>query len=152
MTNGVHSTCARAAALACLLALGCVSVPPTTPIETIDDPSAARLHRLCEYVAMYYATHRQLPPNARALEEDFGAEAPPCVSPRSGDDYSFLSGTVAIAGRPGRIFLLDPAPVTVKGRECRWAILVSETPDKRSLVTQVVPLSEREVTAALQPR
>ncbi len=148
MTSGMT----RAAALACLLALGCVSVPPTTSVEAIDDPSAARLHRLCEYIAMYYAAHRELPPNARALTDAFGAEAPPCVSPRSGVDYYFLSGTVAIAGRPGRIFLIDPAPVTVKGRECTWVILVSETPDKRSLVTQVVPLSEREVAAALKSR
>lgn len=152
MNDARRSRRRRGGALACLLALGCVSVPSGTAPETIDDPAAERLHRLCEHVVLYYAAQRELPPDAGALKEAFGAALPPLVSPRSGEDYSFLSGAAAIAGRPGRLFLFDPAPATVAGRRCFWGILVSESPQKRSLVTQVVPLEEREVAEALHAR
>ncbi|HAK95784.1 MAG TPA: hypothetical protein DCM87_12510 [Planctomycetes bacterium] len=139
-------------AFACLLALGCVSVPPGTAHETIDDPAAERLHRLCEHVVLYYAAQQALPPDADALREAFGAALPPCTSPRSGEDYSFPPGAVAIAGRPGRLLLYDPAPAMIGGRRCLWGILVSESPGMHGLVTQVVPLGEREVAEALRVR
>ena len=56
---------------ACWMAFGCETTPVVEPplSGTVTDPSAEKLHEICERLLIYYALNQSLPPNPNQAVE-----------------------------------------------------------------------------------
>ena len=137
-----------------LMVLGCETTTATrSPFSaTVDDPSAQRLHEICEHLLLYYAVNQALPPTLEGLRQVRPESLPPLVSPESGQPYVYHRTPIYLQGRSSRLLIHDPvrAKATIRGEPARWVVLVAE-PDPElggPLATQVVPITESEMEAA----
>jgi hypothetical protein len=142
---------------ACWLTLGCQSEPAVqAPLSaTVTDPSAEKLHEICEQLLIHYALSQSLPPSLEALRDAKAGDTLSLVSPVSGRPYAYFAKPLFLKGRTNRLLVCDAdvAKATVRGRPARWVVLVTE-PDPDSdpggpLTTQVVLMAQSELDAAL---
>ncbi len=142
----------------CILVAGCQSTGPEqdTLSATVTDPSAVRLHEICEHLLLYYAQNWSLPPNLEALHGTGPGELPPLVSPVSGEAYLYYKTPVKLPERPQLLLIQDPTPakVSVRGESSRWVVIIAEPKSEEiltndPLVTQVIPLPISDIRKAL---
>lgn len=140
------------AALAILVAGGCVSGPKDEPEEQLSlarqapitntDPCAMRLHDICGAMLFYYFNHYELPQSLADLEpisED--QPLPPMICPVTQVPYIYNLDGIYLPERNSWIILYDPAPAHSR---MRWAVTVQQPPDETEmLVTKVIGLPER---------
>ncbi|MBI1371542.1 MAG: hypothetical protein GC159_02095 [Phycisphaera sp.] len=109
------------------------------------DATAQRLHELCEYILMYYARHRALPPSMDALVAD-EPEADALLQ-RTGETLVYHADPRHVPGRPGMLLIHDTAAT----RDGVWTIFVEPQQRSGQLAVQVLQISERELKAVMGP-
>ena len=138
-----------ACAAALVAALACVSgcqmaAPSPAPTALNMDPCAERLHELCGHFLLYYAAHKEMPPNLNDLAASSGLSSAALVCPDSGKPYVYDADGLTIPERQGRLVLYDAEPMPSGSR---WGILVTGRPGTL-MTANVVLISAKELAAA----
>lgn len=131
--------CAALAGFSCTAPRKSQASPSDAPI-TNTDPCATRLHDLCGPLLLYYATHRQLPPQLEELRSVSGLEsAVELVCPVSGRPYLYNPQGILLPEQQARVVIYDPLP---SHSGMRWGISIIEPSGPGPLITKVIALPE----------